>query len=155
MLSKYFSLEEATYSETASRLGIENTPNAEQLANMTLAARRLDELRENIGKPIIVNSWLRIPRLNASIPGSSKTSHHVTGFSIDCRVNGMSALELCKRAESIYRGGGFDQIIHEFGSWMHISFHPDSRKQTLTIFKNTKGLKYKSGLLSQSEYMDS
>jgi hypothetical protein len=152
-ISKYFTLEEATFSETAARLGIENTPNPEQLENMKIAAAKLDSLRAYIQEPIIVTSWLRTQRLNAAVPGSSNTSHHTTGFAIDCRSAHRSVLELCKVAEALYHPTGFDQIIHEYGGWMHISFHPSGRKQTLTIFKNTQGFKYKSGLLSQSEYL--
>lgn len=151
-LSKYFTYEEATYSDTAARLGIENKPNDTQLSNMIDAAKKLDLLREKVG-PIQVTSWLRTPALNASIPGSSSTSHHTLGWAIDCKCNTMDVLKFCQTAKLLYLPLGFDQIIHEYGRWMHISFHPDNRRQTLTIFRNTLGYKYKLGLLSQSEYM--
>ncbi len=124
-LSKYFTLEEATYSETAARLGINNTPSTTQLNNMKESASRLDRLREKTG-PIIINSWLRIPALNDATPGSSKTSAHTTGWAIDCRSPEMSAIELCKLAAALYSVTGYDQIIHEYGGWMHISFAPES-----------------------------
>lgn len=152
-LSAYFTLEEATFSETASRLGISNQPNDIQLANMKIAAAKLDVLRSEIDKPIRVSSWLRNGALNAAIPGSSKTSAHVNGWAIDCTVSGLSPLELCKLASTIC--GEYDQIIHEYGSWMHISFDPKNRKQKLTIFKNNLGKKYIEGLLTEQEYINS
>ena len=151
-LSKYFTLEEATFSETAARLGIDNQPNDIQLVNMRTAAACLNRLREKAG-PIIITSWLRVQALNDAIPGSSRTSDHITGYAIDCKSNEMSVLELCNLAAAVYSVVGYDQIIHEYGKWMHISFSPKNRMQKLTIFKNTQGFKYKSGLLSQSEYM--
>ena len=153
-LSKYFTLEEATFSDTAIRLGISNTPDEQQLANMRKAAIKLDILREYLGSAIIISSWLRVPELNNAIPGSSNTSHHTTGFAIDCRSSRLPVLDLCKVSKMVYNITGFDQIIHEYGNWMHISFHPMNRKQTLTIFRNDKGLKYVSGLLTLKEYLD-
>lgn len=145
-LSKYFDLEEATFSDTAARLGVDNSPTPEVLANMKQAAQCLDELRELLGGPIIVSSWYRSPELNEAIPGSSKTSAHMGGFAIDCKSITLSPLELCKLAATLKM---YDQIIHEYGRWMHISFSPKNRKQLLTIFK---GGGYKTGLLTEQEY---
>lgn len=149
-LSNHFTLEEATVSETAARNGISNAPNKFQLGNMLVAASKLELLRESLNKSIIVTSWLRTKELNALIPGSSNTSAHTLGWAIDCHVSGMTSLELCIYASKLLPE--YDQIIHEYGSWMHISFDPKSRKQNLTIFKNTKGKKYITGLLTEQEY---
>ena len=43
-LSEHFTLEEATYSETAIRLHIDNQPNEQQLANMKTAAEKLEDV---------------------------------------------------------------------------------------------------------------
>ena len=149
-LSGYFTLEEATFSSTAARLGIDNYPNAKQLSNMVQAAKKLDLLRSHVDKSIKVNSWLRTGPLNAAIPGSSKTSAHMDGWAIDCSASDITPLELCRIASDLYPE--FDQIIHEYGSWMHISFDPKNRKQCLTIFKNNQGKRYIEGLLTQQEY---
>jgi uncharacterized protein YcbK (DUF882 family) len=154
-LSKNFSLAEATVSDTAARNGVLNEPNYDQLQNMIKAAAKLQQLRDHLKRPIRVTSWLRTEALNKLIKGSSKTSAHMTGWAIDCHTDDMSPYDLCKASEKFLTesGIGFDQIIHEYGSWMHISFHPDNRKQTLTIFSNTKGYKYKSGILTRDEYL--
>lgn len=154
-LSDHFSLDEATISDTAARLGIDNNPNPTILNNMVEAAKGLEILREYIGNKVInVTSWFRCPALNIVIPGSSKTSAHQYGYAIDCTVSGMTPLELCLIAKECYASKGIkvDQIIHEYGRWMHISFDPRGRQDYITIFKNNSGKKYVAGLLTEKEY---
>ena len=55
-LSEHFSLEEATHSDTATRLGISNQPSPQQLENMKVAAAGMEKVRELLGKPININS---------------------------------------------------------------------------------------------------
>ena len=60
MISKHVSYKEGTYSVTATRLGVDNNPDDEQLANMELVAEKVFEpLREWVGGPIKINSWAR------------------------------------------------------------------------------------------------
>ena len=145
-LSEHFTLEEATYSETAVRLGISNQPNEQQLENMKRAAAGLEQLRAVSG-PLRINSWLRLPEVNVAV-GGSKVSSHMDGWAIDVSSTKMTPIELCRKVEEL--GIKFDQIIHEFGRWMHISFAPEMRQQKLTIFK-PEG-KYKPGILTEAEY---
>lgn len=154
-LSPHFTLTEATVSDTAARLGINNQPDSKQLENMIYAAERLEILREYLGVYIHVTSWLRVPALNLVIPGSSSTSAHMDGFAIDCSTGSMSPLQLCKEAAALYKTKKikFDQIIHEYGNWMHISFAKREREQLLTIFKNDQGKKYLPGLLTREQYL--
>ena len=78
MISKHLSYKEGIRSNTATRLGIENKPNEEQLENMKLLAEKVFEpLREEVGGPIKVNSFFRSPDLNKAI-GGSKTSQPVS-----------------------------------------------------------------------------
>ena len=58
MISPHVSYKEGTYSVTATRLGVDNTPNDEQLTNMELVAEKVFEpLRERVGGPIKINSF--------------------------------------------------------------------------------------------------
>jgi len=66
-LSTNFTLEEATFSETAVRMGIPNEPSSEQLENMKKAAEGMEAIRKLLGKPIRVSSWLRLPAVNQAI----------------------------------------------------------------------------------------
>jgi len=77
-LSEHFTLEEATFSETASRLGINNQPSEQQLENMKKASEGMEKVRALLGKSIHVNSWLRLPEVNVAV-GGSKVSSHMTG----------------------------------------------------------------------------
>ena len=145
-LSKHFSLDEATYSETAIRLGIPNLPSELQLANMKHAAEGMEKVRELTGA-LRVNSWLRLPDVNVAV-GGSKISSHMDGFAIDVSTAAHTPYELCQMVKKA--GIKFDQMIHEYGRWMHISFAPEMRQQELTIFK-PEG-KYKPGILLDVEY---
>jgi hypothetical protein len=145
-LSEHFTLDEATYSETAVRMHIDNQPNTLQLENMKHAAACLEPLRVAVG-PLRVNSWLRLPDVNVAV-GGSKISSHMDGWAIDLSSTKLTPIELCNKVEEL--GIKFDQMIHEFGRWMHISFAPEMRQQKLTIFK-PEG-KYKPGILTEAEY---
>jgi hypothetical protein len=148
-LSNHFSLDEATYSETAVRLGINNQPSTLQLANMQVAAEGMENIREILGgKSIRINSWLRLPEVNVAV-GGSKVSSHMDGWAIDFVCTGFGTpLEVCKAIEA--SGLKYDQMIHEFARWTHISFAPEMRGQKLTIFKPAG--KYVSGLWTEAEY---
>ena len=145
-LSEHFSLDEATYSETAIRLNINNQPDERQLANMTTAAQKMEEVR-NVTGALRVNSWLRLPDVNVAV-GGSKVSSHMDGWAIDCSSSAHTPYALCQLV--IKAGIKFDQMIHEYGRWMHISFAPEMRQQELTIYK-PEG-KYKLGILTEAQY---
>jgi hypothetical protein len=148
-LSENFTLAEATYSETAIRMDINNQPNEQQLENMVTVARNMEKIRDVLGgKGIRVNSWLRLPEVNVAV-GGSKVSSHMDGWAVDftCASFG-DPYAVCKAIEA--SGIKFDQMIHEFGRWTHISFAPQMRQQALTIFKPDN--KYKAGILTADEY---
>jgi len=135
-LTENFSLEEMTVSEIGARRGLDNTPNATEIANLVRTAGLLEQVRALIKKPIIVNSAFRSKAVNDAV-GSKDTSQHRIGCAADIRVPGMTpkqVVEACIKANI-----PFDQIIEEFGSWTHISV-PDMpsrppRKQALIIDK--------------------
>jgi putative chitinase len=149
-LSDHFSLEEATHSDTATRLGISNQPNTQQLENMKVAAIGMEKIRELLASPINVNSWIRLPEVNVAV-GGSKVSSHMDGWAIDFVCKGFGTpLQVCKAIEK--SNIKFDQMIYEFGDkgWTHISFAPEMRQQKLTIFRPQN--KYAIGILTQDEY---
>jgi hypothetical protein len=132
-ISKHISIEEATLSPTALRLGIDNTPNEDVLVNMKLVAERCFEpIRNWYGKPIKVNSFYRCDALNKAVKGSA-TSQHVQGKAIDISTGTKAGNKL------IYEWAKnnliFDQLINEYDySWIHISYNKNNnRNQTLII----------------------
>lgn len=139
-LSAHFSLAELTASDTADRLGIDNTPSDDEVQNLALLCEEiLEPLREKVG-PIQVTSGFRCLVLNRRI-GSNDTSHHTMGRAADIKVAGMKPLEVCELILSI--GLPFEQLIHEFGTpsgggWTHVAIAPDGKapkRQCLTIDK--------------------
>ncbi len=133
-LTENFSLQEMTVSEIGQRKGLDNTPNATEIANLVRTAGLLEQVRKLINKPIIVNSAFRSKAVNDAV-GSRDTSQHRIGCAADIRVPGMTPREVVEAC--IAANIGYDQIIEEFGSWTHISV-PDSparppRRQALTI----------------------
>ena len=147
-LSPNFSLEEATFSETAVRLDINNQPSPEQLENMKITANGMESIRKLLGKPIRVNSWLRLPEVNKAIGGALKSSH-MDGWAVDftCAEYGDPYAVAKALKESDIQ---VDQCIHEFGRWVHVSFAPEMKGQFLTIFKPQN--KYLTGILTAEEY---
>ncbi len=69
-LSANFSFKELTKSDTATRLGIDNTPDEETIDNLkTLCDKVLQPVREHFGKSVTVNSGYRSPESNAAVGG--------------------------------------------------------------------------------------
>ena len=131
-LTKHFSLEEFTESNTATRLNINNDPPPEILSNLFLLASTMEEVRTLLDKPISINSGYRCPQLNKVI-GGSKTSAHMKGLACDfiSRQFG-SPLAIAKEiSESTIQ---FDQLIYE-GTWVHIGLSDNpinQRREILT-----------------------
>lgn len=133
-LTENFSLEELTVSDIGVRKGLDNTPNATEIANLMRVALLLEQVRALLKKPIIVNSAFRSKAVNDAV-GSKDTSQHRIGCAADIRVPGMTpkqVVQACIDAKIPY-----DQIIQEFDSWTHISV-PDMpsrppRSQALII----------------------
>jgi len=139
-----FSISELTFSQTATRNGIDNTPDDEALINLTQLAWTLQEIRDGIKSPIIVSSGYRSPYLNNAI-GGSKTSAHMKGMAADISTPSMTPLELSQWiAENI---PGFDQVIHEFGRWTHLGFAQAPRGQLLTAMRENGKTIYVNGLI--------
>jgi hypothetical protein len=134
MISKHITIEEATQSPTALRMGIKNVPNAEELEAMKYVAENLFEpIREWYDKPIKINSFFRCVALNKAVIGSL-TSGHVLGNSID--ISGGNKIENKKIFDFIKTSGlNYDQVINEYDyTWIHISLKKTgNRKQILVI----------------------
>jgi len=125
-LSKNFSLAELTRSEIALRKGLDNTPNEEEIGNLTFLAQLiLQPLRDHLGVPIVINSAYRSLLVNTAV-GGSKSSQHMKGQAADIRVPNMEVddlIEIIKNLDLPYH-----QLINEFDSWVHVSIAPHGVK---------------------------
>ena len=148
MISKHISYKEGVYSNTATRRGIDNTPNNEQLDNMELVAEKIFEpLREWVGGPIKVNSFFRCLKLNTAIGGARK-SQHMKGQAMDIDDNYGNATN-AEMYHWIKENLDFDQLIWEFGdddspNWLHVSYvsPEDNRNRCLKAYKEQGRSKY-------------
>ena len=148
-ISKHISYKEGVYSRTATRLGIKNNPNAEQMKNMIAIAEEVFEpLRAYVGGPIKINSFFRSPELNKAIGGSTKSQHcHGQAIDLDDTFGRCTNAEMF---EFIKKHLDFDQIIWEFGDdespdWVHVSYvSPEkNRKRCLKAYKENGKTNYK------------
>ena len=135
-LSRWFTMSELTLSETAARYGLDNDPPAEVVENLKLLAARLDDIREYLGHPVHISSGYRSPAVNRAVGGSLKPpSAHTRGLAADLTCPGYGTpLQVAKAIAS--SGIPFDQVIHEFGRWVHVGIAPagqPERGQRLTI----------------------
>ena len=148
MISEHISYKEGVYSVTATRLGVDNTPNDEQLTNMELVAEEVFEpLREWVGGPIKINSFFRGLPLNTAI-GGSKKSQHMKGQAMDIDDNYGHATN-AEMYHWIKANLDFDQMIWEFGDddnpiWVHVSYisEDDNRNRCLKAYKENGKTKY-------------
>ena len=152
-LSANFSVSELTRSQTATRKGIDNSPNEEQLESLKdLCENVLQPIREHFGMPVRISSGLRVPELNAAIGGST-TSDHCKGMAADIEIPGVDNKEL---AEWIGANLEFRQVILEFytagdpdSGWVHVSYNKDDNKQqVLTATKQNGKTVYLAGLVA-------
>jgi hypothetical protein len=125
-ISQNISFKEATKSNTALRLNLNNNPDAYQVTNMVGVAENVFEpLREYVGGPIKINSMFRSEELNTAIGGSSR-SQHIEGraMDLDDTFGHKSNAEMF---HYIKDNLSFDQLIYEFGddnnpAWIHVSY---------------------------------
>ena len=150
-LSKNFTLTEFTKSQTALRLGIDNTPSDEHLdAAKLLFENVVQPVRDHFG-PTVINSGYRGPALNEAIGGAA-TSQHCRGEAVDIECPGVPNHEV---AEWIENNLEYDQLILEFytqgipdSGWVHVSYKSaGNRKQSLTAMKEDGKTVYKPGLI--------
>ncbi len=144
-LSDHFTLSEMTFSATAARKGISNVPPQAIIDQLTLTADRMEKVRDLLGgKPIRILSGYRSEAVNRAVGGSPSSAHR-TGHAVDftCPEFGTPAQVASHLAKHLT---GYDQIIEEFGSWVHIGFGPGQRLQKLTARKVRGRTTYSAGI---------
>lgn len=144
-LSRSFTVNEFTKSQTATRLGILNKMDAKQLENAkTLSRKVLQPIRDHFGR-ISVNSGFRSIELNGKIGGSSN-SQHCKGQAAD--IESFEHADNMAIALWIVHNLEFDQCILEFyedgipeSGWVHVSYvdKKSNRNNFLRAKRNRSG----------------
>lgn len=136
-LTTHFALEEFTDSQTAARKGINNVPasNSQERRNLQRLAETMELVRVVLGgMPILISSGYRGAAVNAAVGGSTN-SKHMSGLACDftCPDFG-TPLDICKALTPHMKRLGIDQLIHEYGTWVHLGLTTGSpRHMALTI----------------------
>ncbi len=141
-ISEHITYKEAIHSDTAKRMGIDNSPDEYQLYNLQMVAEFIFEpLRQHFNVPIMISSMFRSVQLNNAIGGVESSQHlynHNSGaIDLDDTYGHLTNLEILQWIELNL---DFDQLINEkpdeFGnpSWVHVSFKANgNRKQSFTL----------------------
>jgi hypothetical protein len=136
-LTPNFTLEEFTDSQTAARRGIHNVPSAysQERMNLQRTAEVMEKVRAILdNKPVLISSGYRSLPVNKAV-GGSKNSAHTHGLAVDFSCPGFGApLAICKKLEPHMSELGIDQLIHEYGAWVHLGLSVDApREMAMTI----------------------
>lgn len=140
-LTEHFSSEELTYSDTAKKLGIDNTVGAD-MNKLGQLAKMLEVIRAIFNLPLHINSAYRSPKLNAAVNGS-KTSQHLVSEAADLRApNGHTNKELFEGIKKLVETKKLNigQLIWEYGTkdepaWVHVSLPRTNGKPNNQILK--------------------
>ena len=148
-LSKNFTLEEFLRSQTAERNDIDMTPSQEIIDNLhRLVNGCLQPLRDEAEAGIYISSGYRPLALNTRIGGSA-TSEHVNGNAADFTVTGQTPNQTAELIVEMELP--FDQVIHEFGKWVHLGVRDILRTQQLTAYRKDGKTRYVPGILRMEE----
>ena len=144
-ISEHFSLEELSFSETAARLGLDNTPGPAVIANLSRLAAALEQVRGRLRNcPMVVHSGYRSAAVNHAV-GGVLSSAHCLGLACDfvCPSFGTPG-EVARAIASSEIN--YDQLILEYG-WVHVSVAEDGlvcRRDVLT--KRAAGASFETGI---------
>lgn len=135
-ISRSFTLEEFTKSDTAKAKGIVNAIGQAEVVNLcALVHQVLQPLRDAMGHQVKIGSGYRCPRLNAAV-GGVKNSQHMTGEAADLCIDG-DMTKGRKWFTWIQSHCNFDQLIWEHNAkgtyWVHVSYRANgnNRKQVI------------------------
>lgn len=142
-LTEHFKLSEFSYSGTAEKFKIDNTPPESAVKNLkNLCEKTLEPLRLHVNQPVIIGSGYRCPKVNKLVKGATK-SQHMTGEAADIHI---PSIKVGKEwFEYIRTHLPYDQLIWERDSptsnhyWIHVSCKFDyskNRHQVLHLIKN-------------------
>jgi zinc D-Ala-D-Ala carboxypeptidase len=152
-LTKNFTFEEMTKSETALRFIMGNHPGDTELQNLIILCEEvLQPIRNHYNRGVKVNSGYRHPLVNAKVGGSPR-SDHCKGMAADIEIPGIANADL---AQFIMDNLNYTQVILEFytpgipdSGWVHVSYNAyDLKKQVLTARVKDGKTEYLDGLVA-------
>ncbi|MCL5030811.1 MAG: D-Ala-D-Ala carboxypeptidase family metallohydrolase [Bacteroidetes bacterium] len=135
-LTNNFYLKEFVISQVAERHGYMNEPNGKQIENLRLlCVNVLQPLRKIIKVSIFINSGFRSFDVNAAV-GGRFNSQHLEGKAADFIVTSMNLIDVFN---IVLQKLSFDQLIYEFGKWIHVSWNSELNRKDVMISKKVYG----------------
>lgn len=142
-LTPHFTREEFTASDTALRLGIDNSLPEQMLDEARRTCEMMERIRARLTRlagqqvPIVVTSGYRCLQLNRAI-GSADTSDHVRAMAMDFKAGYFGApYHVARMLAPLVDELSIGQLIHEYGTWVHVSTRlpADPINRIITISK--------------------
>lgn len=139
-LTPHFTWREVVRSSTATRFRIANEPPERLYPNITRQAELMERVRAHLKVPIFISSWYRSPGLNRAVRGA-RNSFHMLGLACDCMAPSYgSPLQVARALIPVVDDFGIDQLIYEFGEWLHIGQSlQEPRHEILTAYHDKRG----------------
>ena len=128
-LSQHFYLGEFLKSETAKKLGIDNSiKDSRHLENLSnLVYFILEPARQEIQRPIKITSGYRVPELNKAVGGIAN-SQHIIGQAADIQINNEQYAN--NLFEILSNNPKVDALLFEKSEntkWIHVSWSRNPR----------------------------
>jgi hypothetical protein len=118
---QHFSAVEFTSYFAVHRRGVSNsTPPRELWGNIAKPLKVVDELRQFLGRPIVILSSYRSPAYNRAISGAASKSRHLKFDALDIAVAGHSPAAVFKILKSWRAAGKFTGGLGLYRSFVHI-----------------------------------
>lgn len=144
MLTPHFSLTEMTFT----KVRLDNSCPVDLIGELAKTADMLERIRAYLSSlrglkdtPIRVTSGYRCLAVNRAIL-SKDTSDHVKAMAADIKVPSFgTAYEVCLALQHELDSLGIGQLIHEFGSWVHVSTRPQEKKVNRILTIDSKGMR--------------
>jgi zinc D-Ala-D-Ala carboxypeptidase len=138
-ISKHVTLKELTKNNTASKLGLDNTPTEEHYNNLkNVVLNVFEPLREAMGNnPIFISSAYRSKAVNKATKGASLTSYHAQGKALDLDADVFGKMTNSQIFHYIKDNMEYAELIWEYGNstnpdWVHVAFDEGKNvKETL------------------------
>ena len=136
MAKSYFTINELTYSSTAKKYGINNTPPKDIIPNLEELIDFLNPMRVAWGSAILVSCGFRSEELNEKL-GGAKTSAHKVGWAVDILPANNKKGKFFEFMKGYLQDKNFDELLLESNAqgavWIHFALKSIQGKQRRKI----------------------
>lgn len=118
---KHFKADEFTSYFRTERRGVKNSEPPREMWKLIVPTLRIvDELREKLGRSIVILSSYRSPAYNAPIDGAARKSFHMRFQALDIVVAGVTPRRVFEQLKAWRDAGKFKGGLGLYSSFVHI-----------------------------------